>query len=122
MGKASRTFKTIKRTLKFISISPDPKIVRAMILKAPDAVIRAMSNAALNAHQGEVADPLHLKKLFRKHNRIFDTLIDRRRSLAEKRRVLVQRGGALPIIAPLIATVLGSIGGEFISKIFRNND
>ena len=104
MGKASRKFKTIKRTLKFISISPDPNIVRAIILKAPDAVIRAISNAALNARQGEVAVPLHLKQLFRKHNRTFDTLIVRHRSLAGKRRVLVQRGGALPIIAPLIAT------------------
>ena len=118
MGKASRKFTTVKRTLKFISIPPDPEIEREIILKAPDAVIRAISNAC----QGEVAVPPHLKILFRKHHRIFDTLIDRRRALDKKRRVLVQRGGALPIIAQLIATVLGPIESEFISRIFRNNE
>ena len=122
MGIASRNSQITKRTLKFISIAPDPKIVRAIILKSPDSVIRAISNAALNARQGEVVIPQHLKKVFKSHHRTFDTLIDRRSSLAEKRRVLVRRGGVLPIIAPLIATVLGSIGGEFISRIFRKNE
>ena len=52
MGIESCKFKTVKRTLKFISISPDPEIVRAIILKAFGAVIRAFSNAAFNARQG----------------------------------------------------------------------
>ena len=80
--------------------------MRAIILKAPDAVIRAISNVALYARQGEVAVSLHFTKLFIKHYRTFDTLIDRRRALAEKRRVFFQRGSALPILAPLIATIL----------------
>ena len=32
---------------------------------------------------------------------------------------MLQNGGALPIIAPLLATVLGPISGEFISRLMR---
>ena len=33
-----------------------------------------------------------------------------------------QKNGAFSIIAPLLETVLGSIGEEFISRIMRKND
>ena len=114
--------KVIKRTIKFISVAPDSEVVRAVILKAPDGVIRAISNAALNAREGDVRIPPHLKHLFSRYHRHISYLTDRRRPLVDKRRLLVQRGGLLPIIAPLIATVLGSIGGEFISRIFHKNE
>ena len=67
MGKASKKLQIVKQTLKFISISPYFEIVRSIIFKAPDAVIRAISNAALNARHGQVAVSPRLKKLFRKH-------------------------------------------------------
>ena len=35
--------------------------------------------------------------------------------------LILQNGGALPIIAPLLATVLGSIGGELISRLIGKN-
>ena len=114
--------KVVKRTIKFISVAPDKEVVRAVLLTAPDGVIRAISNAALNAREGDVRIPRRLKQLFSKYHRHISQLTDRRRPLATKRRLLVQRGGILPIIGPLIATVLGSIGGEFISRIFRKNE
>ena len=103
-------------------MAPDSKIVKGVLQKAPDAVIRAISNAALNAPQGAVAVPPQLKQLFKHHNHHFDYLIDQRKPIALKRRRLLQTGGALPIIVPLLATVLGSIGGEFISRLFRKID
>jgi len=112
----------VKRTVKYLSVASDPKLVRTVLQKAPDGVIRAISNAALNAREGDVRIPPHLRRVFGKFHKHIDNLVDRRRPLAEKRRILVQRGGFLPIIAPLIATVLGSVGGEFISRIFRKNE
>ena len=120
--RTSNKQKVVKRTIKFLSVAPDSKVVKAVLQKAPEAVIRAISNAALNARQGAVAVPPHLKLLFRQHNHHFDSLIDRKRPIALKRRLILQTGGALPIIVPLLATVLGSIGGEFISRLFRKND
>jgi hypothetical protein len=122
MGKRKNNVKVIKRTVKYLSVAPDTSIVKSILQRAPDGVIRAISNAALNARSGEVHVPPHLRSVFRKHHRNFDILTDRRRPINQKRRVLVQKGGVLPIVAPLIATVLGSIGSEFISRIFRKNE
>lgn len=122
MGKRKNKVQVIKRTVKYLSVSPDQSIVRNILQKAPDGVIHAICNAALNARSGEVYVPPHLRAVFRRHNHHFDILTDRGRSLKQKRRLLIQQGGALPIIIPLLATVLGSIGGEFISRLFRKNE
>jgi len=124
MTKKSRhnQVKVIKRTVKYLSVAPDSEAIRAVLQRAPDGVIRAVSNAALNAREEDVHIPPNLKAAFAKHHRKFDILTDRSQPLQHKRRILVQRGGFLPLIAPLIATVLGSIGGEFISRIFRKNN
>ena len=114
--------KIIKRTIKFLSIAPDSEVVRTVLQKAPDGVIRAICNAALNARECDVRIPPRLKYIFAKFHRHIHRLTDRRCPLVEKRRLLVQRGGVLPIIAPLIATVLGSIGEEFISLLFHKNE
>lgn len=124
MGKTSKNktqFKDVRHTLDYLSLQRKPNTVRAAIKEAPDAVIRAIGNAALNAREGEVHIPPHLKHLFREHRGHVDYLCNRDRPL-EKKRQLIQRGGALPIIVPLIATVLGSIGGEFISRLFNKNE
>ena len=107
LKRKSHKQKLVKRTVKFLSVAPDSKVAKAVIQKAPDAIIRAISNAALNARQGAVSVPPHLKTLFRHHNHYFDFLIDRKRPIALKRRLILQTGGALPIIVPLLATVLG---------------
>ena len=112
----------VKRTIKFLSVAPDLEVVRALIKKAPNAVIGAISNGALNCRQGAVHIPPQLLPLFRHHNHHFDYLVDRKKSTQSKRHLILQKGGALPIIAPLLATVLGSIGEEFISRLLRKND
>ena len=122
LKQKSNKQKAVKRTVKFLSVAPDSKVVKAVLQKTPDAVIGAISNAALNARQGAVTVPPHLKTLVRQHNHHFDFLFDRKRPIALKRRLILQTGGALPIIVPLLATVLGSIGGEFISRLLRKND
>ena len=122
--------KLIKRTIKFLASGPDNNVVRATLEKAPVGVIRSVCNAAVNARQGEVQIPPHLKPLFREYSDYLDLLIDRQQPLEFKRQLLTnniadgkhQKGGALPIVVPLLATVLGSLGGEFISRILRRND
>ena len=52
--------KVVKRTIKFLSVAPDLEVARAVLQKAPEAVIQAISNAAVNAGQGAVAVPPHL--------------------------------------------------------------
>ena len=120
-GKNTKA-KIIKRIVKYLSVTPNSNIVSFIRQHAPDGVIRAFSNAAMNARSGEVYVPPRLRTVFRKHNHHFDILIDRSKPIKVKRGLLIQKGGVLPMVAPLIATVLGSIGGEFISRLFRKNE
>ena len=122
LKRKSIKLKVVKRTIKFLSVAFDLEVVRAVIKKAPNAVIGAISNGALNCRQGAVHIPPQLLPLFRRQNHHFDYLVDRKKSIPSKRHLIHQNGGALPIIAPLLATVLGSIGGEFISRLLRKND
>ena len=77
--------KMVKRKIKFPSVAPDLDVVRAVIKKAPNAVIVAISNGALNSRQGAVHIPIKLLPIFRHHNHHFDDLVDRRKSIPSKR-------------------------------------
>ena len=122
MGKKkSNNLKVVRRTIKYLTVAPDQQTVKTVLKRSPDGVIQAIANAALNARSGDVLIPPQYKALFRNHLRDFDLLTDRRVSLKAKRQ-RIQRGGALPIIVPLIATVLGSLGGEFISRLIRKDE
>ena len=112
----------VKRTIKFLSVAPDLEVVRAVIKKTPNEVIGAISKGALICRQGAVHIPPQLLTLFRHNSQHFDYLFDRRKSIPTKRHLILQKGGALPIIAPLLATIHGSIGEEFFSRLMRKND
>ena len=77
MSKTSKSnYKLVKRIIKFISISPDHKIVHAIRKPLPDAVINAICIAALNARKGDVALIPHLKQHFSRHHHNFDRFND----------------------------------------------
>ena len=120
--RKSNKLKVVKRYIKFLAVAPNLEVVRAVIKKAPKEVIAAISNAALNGRQGAVHIPPHLIPLFQRHKHNLDYLVNRRKSIPSKRNLILQKSGALPIVVPLLATALGSLGGEFISRILRNND
>ena len=136
-GKKSRKrrnqTKLIKRMIKFLVSGTDTDVVRATLEKAPIGVIRGVCNAAVNARQAKVQIPAQLKPLFLEHSDHIDILIDRQQPLEFKRQLLIssgggadggkrQKGGALPIAVLSLSTVLGSLGGEFISRSLRRNN
>ena len=43
--------KVVKYTIKFLSVAPDSEVVKAEIKKAPNAIIGAIFNGALNCRQ-----------------------------------------------------------------------
>ena len=122
LKRTSNKLKVVKRTIKFLSVAQDLEVVRTVIKKAPNAVIGAISNSTVNCRQGAVHIPQHLIPLYRRHIKHFDYFVDRKKSIPFKQHLILQKGGALPIIVPLVATVLGSIGGEFISRLMRINN
>ena len=111
--------KRVKRTVKVLSYCPDKRLARSIILKSDPGVIRAISNASINALRGDVTIPPKFRRIFGQHRRTFEALADRRVPIERKRHLIaVQHGGAfLPILAPLLATVIGTLGSAIISRI-----
>ena len=106
LKRKSNKLKVVKPIIKFISVWPYLHIVRAVIKKEPNTVIGTISNKALNCRQGAVYILPQLIRLVRHYNHHFDHLVDSRKSILFKRHLILQKGGALPIIVPLLATVL----------------
>ena len=122
LKRQSKKLKVVKRTIKFLSVAPDLNVAKAVLEKAPKNLITVIFNAAFNARQGAVNIPPYLIPLLKHHNHHFDYLCDRRQSILSKRHLILHMGGALPIILPLLATVLGLIGIKFISRLLHKND
>ena len=92
------------------------EVVRAVIKKAPNAVIGAISNEALNCRQGAVHITPQLLPLFRHHYHHFNYLIHRRKSIPSKRHLILQKGGAVPIIAPFLPQFLA----QSVENLYRD--
>ena len=74
--KPKSNIRVVKRTIKFISIGPDRKILPLVLRHPHIAVIRAICNAARNAREGDVHIPRLLKKIYSRYHQQFDKLID----------------------------------------------
>ena len=119
-SKFSNERKSLKRTVKFLAHAPNPRIAKAILRQAHPGVVRAIANAALNAQRNPAVklSPAD-RTLFAAYPRTFDILTDKHRKLEDKRKHLLQKGGAFPIVIPLLASVLGSLGSAVISKVFN---
>ena len=89
LKRKSNKLKVVKRTIKFLSVAPDLEVVRAVIKKAPNTVIGAISNRALNCRHYAVHIPLHLIPRFKRQNKHFDYLVDRKKSIPSKRHLIL---------------------------------
>jgi hypothetical protein len=118
--KVRRELKTVKHTVKYLSHGPENKIVRAILASSSDALIKAISNAALNVRQNPTLkiEPAN-RNLFSSYSRTFDILANRGIPIESKRKYLKhQKGGALGLIPILLSTAL-SIGSGFVSRLFN---
>lgn len=107
----------VKRTVKYLSVCRNPKILREILRTAPDGVIKAISNIALNALKGEVRLTVAQKRIFRRHKAVILGLCSKKKSLIQKRKLLQQKGGAF-FLLPLIKGVLSLLGGGVLGSLF----
>ena len=83
-----------------------------MVRAAPDDVIKAICNAALNVEQGDVhLTPLQ-RKLFSAHRAQIAKLTSHRHELKNERKFVASQRGGFPFIPILIGTALGALGGK----------
>lgn len=96
-------------------VSAKPK-VRTFILKSLDgATIRILAQLAANILHGNIPLSPQQKRRLSKFKRLLAILRNKYTSLEHKRRALIQNGGFLPFLIPIVS----SIAGALISKAIK---
>ncbi len=108
----------IKNTVKFLAYCKDKAIQQKILATAPDPIIKAICNAALNAKQGDVHLNNHQKTLLRKNRKFIQSLTQKEIPIQKKRKLLVQKGGSIAgVVIPIIlSAVLSSLGSTLFQK------
>lgn len=85
--------------------------MRKSILKVADKeLMRCICECAKNTLNGNVKLHSHQKRKLARHKHILRQLVSPGKSWKSKRKVVVQSGGfLLPLLAPILGTVLSSI-------------
>jgi len=88
--------------LKVLSIGKKP-IKKAILEKADGELVTYLCECALNSIKGNVKMPKESIEKFKKSRRIIHKLLEKKRPIKEKRKILLQRGESiLPIIIPAV--------------------
>lgn len=100
-----------KRYIKLLSVSPQNSLTQHLVSAAPIPILKLISNAAIHAQRGNLNLTNNTKNRFRKNRKLFNILTNKRFNFNQKRRALVQKGGAAAAILPLLlSTVLSGLG------------
>ena len=116
MGKSSNSKDAVtKRTMKYLAVVKDRQLLKHVLQKAPDSVVKSISDVALNALKGPVDLTPAQRKLFARHRKPIATLAQRGVGIKKKRQLLQQSGGFAWIPA-LIGGIAGILGGKLFER------
>jgi len=103
----ARKYAALLRTIQ----KARPDLRRSLLKLADEQLIRCLCECASNTLKGNVnLTPVERRKLVR-HKKILRRIVKKGESWKTKRKVIVQSGGAflLPLLAPILGTVLASL-------------
>ena len=103
---------SLKKSIKFLSVCQNPRIVSHIISTSPDNLVKAICNAAINAAQGEVVFKKKAKRVLSANRDFIQNLIKKGDSVKKKRKILCQSSGSIAatVLPPLLSCVLTIIG------------
>ena len=110
----------VKRTVKYLAVCPNSQLFDAVVHAAPDDVIAAIGDAALNVREGDVELSEPKKKLFRAHHPVFLKLVSPTVSIKRKRKVIESQSGGFPFLPILIGSALGAFGSRLFGDTSSN--
>lgn len=96
--------------------SAKPK-VRNLILKSLDAhTIRILAQIAANLLHGNIPVTKTQQRKVQKFKRLFTILTNKYTTTEQKRKALIQQGGFLPLLLPIIGSIVSSAAGALINR------
>lgn len=98
-----------KRYLELLSCSTQNSLTKQLISSAPITILKLVSNAAIHVLRGNISLTAVTKSRFRRNKHLLLILANKGYTFTEKRKALVQKGGAA-IIPLLLSTVLSALG------------
>jgi hypothetical protein len=93
-----------------------PKESRQYLRNASKQQIRSLCECSLNVATGNIPVKGKTLRSLKKHKHLIKTLSFGKGNLDSKRKLLIQRGGFLPVLAsaviPLLTSILGGVLGK----------
>ena len=111
MAKKSKTIPLIRKHGAMIaSLGQVPAKYRSMLIKhAPNSVIQCIAECCHNVLKGNVPLSESQKRSLHSKREHLRQVASKSVPIPEKRKILNQKGGFLPALIPIIASVLGNI-------------
>ena len=103
-----------KNLLKELSKTQSP-YKKLILEKADSKLIQAICESAYNILEGNIQLDAKSKQALLKYKNILRKLVQKS-SLKQKKKLLVQSGGALPAILPLVLSSLASAVGSYLAS------
>ena len=103
-----------KRTIKYLAICKDIKIIKNILKSSNNNIIKSICNASINAANGEIIISDSNKRLFHSYQSSFQILNSRSISISLKRSyIMSNKQKVLTLIPLLLTSVLSTIGTSF---------
>lgn len=104
------------RHLINVLATASPKLRKAILNQADKSLIQTLTESCHNVANGNIKiSPCNLRKLKRYKSQIRKITCPKS-GWQLKKKVLIQSGGFLPILMPIISSVLGGIVSHFLPK------
>lgn len=85
------------------------KLKKELISRLPKECIKTICECTLNLLKGNVPLTKQQKKNLQKYKSTLRDIADKKKSLFVKRKLIIQKGGFLPILIPTVISVLTKI-------------
>ena len=112
MHKQNGRKSLVKRTVKYLSVCSNPRAYNSVLKGAPDEVIKAICNAALNIEQGDIHLSPAQRRLFSAHRKTISKITSRTVDLKSKRNIIQSQKGGYSVVPFLIGAALLALGGS----------
>ena len=106
----------VNRFIKLMEVCHDPKLIHALMNAAPDTVIKAICNIALNCYRGDFKLTDKQKKTLKKYRKPIIKLTSTTIPVKYKRKILAQEGGAI-WIALLVGSIITTLGHKIFEAL-----
>ena len=108
-----------KRTVKYLAVCQDPRVLRIVLRSADDSVYKSICNAFFNiAENPDITLSKDQRKLLKKHNPVIRTIITPQIPIKRKRQVIQRGGGAFlaAVIPAVLSAAISLLGSAFMKK------